>query len=454
LRVAPAGGKPFELALGARHDGVLGDGALTLAVKDFWQHHPMTIFRTPSTIGWQAIETPAEYTGGMGLTIETLLSVDGPPAAAVAQLYLPPSRDVRLKLHPVDGSRAHGPIGDRYDALIKLFAPRYTRDLEERNWGDYQIGTSYSDKSGGVFEEWANEQYDLPNGLLTAWLRTGDPELWHYAQASVRHLMDLDTVKFYPFLDKLNGLVYRKGEMRRSRSHIDAEPITDQCFAFRSLLLYWQLTGEEWARDVAKQIIDRLVYYAITRPDFAARGGRPTAWILRAALAGAEWFPHDRTIQYQLVADDIVRHLVEYYRAHGRLPGRQPVWQGQMIEGLAEWQRRTERTDVADVIVGEVRHLLTQAIRRRADGGFDFMYCYEATSDCGPMWTDEVNYPFLWVSSIAAAYKLSNDPFFAKWADQLFAFGEAKMREPHDTRSWTSVLAFPHWFVELSAQHK
>jgi hypothetical protein len=70
------------------------------------------------------------------------------------------------------------------------------------------------------------------------------------------------------------------------------------------------------------------------------------------------------------------------------------------------------------------------------------------------MWTDEVNYPFLWLSSIAAAYKLSNDPFFAKWADQLFAFGEAKMREPHDTRSWTSVLAFPHWFVELSAQHK
>ena len=185
-------------------------------------------------------------------------------------------------------------------------------------------------------------QYDLPNGLLIAWLRTGDPSLWRYAQASVRHLMDLDLVKFYPFLDKLNGLVYRKGEMRRQRSHIDAEPITDQGFAFRSLLLYWQLTGETWARDLAKQNIDRLVFYAVTRPQFVLHGGRPTAWMLRAALAGAEWFPKDRNNQYQLVADSIVRQLLDYYRDHKRLPGTQPVWQAQMIEGLAEYQRRTE----------------------------------------------------------------------------------------------------------------
>ena len=202
-----------------------------------------------------------------------------------------------LKLHPVDGSLARSPIGDRYDALLKIFAAHYREDLERmdsfgwRNWGDYQIGTSYSDKSGIVVEDWANEQYDLPNGLLMAWLRTGDPALWRYAQASVRHLMDLDLVKFNPFQDKLNGLVYRKGEMRRQRSHFDAEPITDQGFAFRSLLLYYQLTGEVWARDLAKQNIDRLVFYATTRPQFVLNGGRPTAWMLRAALAGAEWFP-------------------------------------------------------------------------------------------------------------------------------------------------------------------
>jgi hypothetical protein len=365
---------------------------------------------------------------------------------------------VPLKLHPVDGTLAKSAIGDRYDALVRVFASHYAADLERldsfgwRNWGDYQIGTSYSDKAGTVVEDWANEQYDLPNGLLMAWLRTGDPQLWRYAQASVRHLMDLDLVKFYPFLDKLNGLVYRKGEMRRQRSHIDAEPITDQGFAFRSLLLYWQLTGENWARDLAKQNIDRLVFYAVTRPHFVLNGGRPTARMLRAALAGAEWFPKDKNNQYQLIADAIVKQLVDYYREHKRLPGRQPVWQAQMIEGLGEYQRRTGRTDVAEVIVGQVRHLLTDAVRKRPDGGFDFMYCYENTADC-PQWTDEHNYAFLWLSSVACAYRLSNDPFFAKWGDQLFAFGEAKMREHRDTRSWTSALGFPFWFVDLAA-HK
>ncbi|MDB4969214.1 MAG: hypothetical protein JWN44_4903 [Myxococcales bacterium] len=332
LRVAPTGGKPFEVALGARHDGVLGDGAITVAVKDFWQHHPMTLFRTAAAIGWQAIERPEDYTGGMGLTLETLIAIDGPPAAAALALYAPPARNVPLKLHPVDGSLARSAIGDRYDALLKVFAAHYREDLERldsfgwRNWGDYQIGTSYTDKSGVVVEDWANEQYDLPNGLLMAWLRTGDPALWRYAQASVRHLMDLDLVKFNPFLDKLNGLVYRKGEMRRPRSHFDAEPITDQGFAFRSLLLYFQLTGEVWARDLAKQNIDRLVFYATTRPQFVLNGGRPTAWMLRAALAGAEWFGNDRAHPYQLIADGIVRQLLDYYQEHKRLPGRQPVW--------------------------------------------------------------------------------------------------------------------------------
>jgi hypothetical protein len=55
----------------------------------------------------------------------------------------------------------------------------------------------------------------------------------------------------------------------------------------------------------------------------------------------------------------------------------------------------------------------------------------------------------LWLSAVAAAYRLSNDPFFAKWGEQLFAFGESMMREHRDTRSWSSALAFPHWFVEL-----
>ena len=36
---------------------------------------------------------------------------------------------------------------------------------------------------------------------------------------------------------------------------------------------------------------------------------------------------------------------------------------------------------------------------------------------------------------------------FAPWPDM-----EAKMREHRDTRSWTSALGFPFWFVDLAAK--
>jgi hypothetical protein len=394
----------------------------------------------------------------MGVTLESMIALDGPAQAASDALYAPPVRALPPLVHPVDGTLARGPVGDRFDALVREFVPRFAAELDRmddfgwRNWGDYQIGNSYIDKkTGGPVEDWANLQYDLPTGLLVAWLRTGDPQLWRWAQASVRHLMDLDLVKFMPFADKLDGLVYRKGEMPRARTHIAAEPIVDQGYAWRSLLLYAALTGEAWPRDLAKQNIDRLVYYATTRPGFVQEGGRPAAWMLRGALAGAEWFPGDPV--YQKTADEIVRLLLDAYARLGRLPGRQPVWEGQIVEGLAEYHRRTHRADVAAVIVGEVRHLLRDGIRRRPDGAFEVRYCY-VEKQCGKLWTDEENYVFLWLGSVAYAGAISGDAKLQQWADVLFNYGEARIAKRRDIRSWTSVLGFPHLYLDLAASRR
>jgi hypothetical protein len=109
----------------------------------------------------------------------------------------------------------------------------------------------------------------------------------------VRHLMDIDLVKFSPFDEKLNGLVHRKGETSREQSHVTTEPMVDQSFAFRSLLLYHTLTGEEWSLDLAKQLIERLAWYGKTRLSFGLFGDRPAVWLLRGAIAGARYFPED-----------------------------------------------------------------------------------------------------------------------------------------------------------------
>jgi hypothetical protein len=122
-----------------------------------------------------------------------------------------------------------------------------------------------------------------------------------------------------------------------------------------------------------------------------------------------------------------------------------------MVEGLAQYHQKTGRADVAEAIVGHVRHLLMDCTRRGPYGGYELMYCSPRGKDCSvPQWSGDDNYLFLWLSAIAYAYQISHDPFFSKWADALFAYGETKMRGHHDLRSWTSVLSFPHFFVELS----
>ena len=68
--------------------------------------------------------------------------------------------------------------------------------------------------------------------------------------------------------------------------------------------------------------------------------------------------------------------------------------------------------------------------------------------DCDPKWTKESNYLYLWLSGITYAGRVSHDPFFSKWADTLFEYGETKLKDRRDIRSWTSMLGFPQLYLE------
>ena len=148
-----------------------------------------------------------------------------------------------------------------------------------------------------------------------------------------------------------------------------------------------------------------------------------------------------------------MRLLLGYYAEHKRLPGRQPVWEGQIVEGLAEYHRRTGRADVAKVIVEGARKLLTDDVRRAPDGQYEFMYCLpEQQKDCGDTWSKDENYLYLWLGGIAYAGSISRDPSFGRWADTLFGYGEKAILKRHEVRNWTSLLGFPHYYLELSGK--
>jgi hypothetical protein len=172
--------------------------------------------------------------------------------------------------------------------------------------------------------------------------------------------------------------------------------------------------------------------------------------MLRGALAGAREFPKDPRYDYRKIADAIVDELLGYYREHHRLPGAQPVWQGQLVEGLAQYYDLTKRADVAEAIVGHVRFLLKDALREKPGGGYEFLYCTPEGGECkSDEWTDEYNYGFLWLSSIAAAYRISKDPTLAASGERLFRDGEAHLLHETAVRRWTSALAFPSLYLDV-----
>jgi len=455
--ITPTNSDPsYEITVGERHPGYLSNGPVTIAVKDFWQHNPMSLFRTASTIGWTAIENPEVLMGGMSITIETIFSTDGSTSNCLNVLYQPPSRYLPSWVDPIEGSIAEGTAGTRFNALLETFKIKYEADLESmdnfgwKNWGDYQISSSYQ-SGGNLMQSWANLQYDMPTGLLIAWIRTGDQDLWRYAQASIRHLMDIDTTKFSSFHPKFNGGGYRKGDMKLSTSHFGAEVVIPFSYAFRSLLIYYELTGEEWARDIAKQSIDNLTYLEVTNPKWAAGAGdRDAGWMLRAILEGEKHFPNDPTYDYQSIADNLADKLVAFYQENGKLPGNQPVWQGQMVESLALYHRATGRSDVADAIIGHVDYLLNDALRLNGDT-YELLYCYgdDISSSCPTAnWSTEYNYLLLWLSSITYAYQLTGDPYYANWAETLFTYCEEKLQTESKTRNWSSLLSFPFLYVD------
>jgi hypothetical protein len=86
----------------------------------------------------------------VGLTIETMISMDADAASARGALYAPPQVRIPALMWALDGCLAQGKFGPRFDAPVRDFSRRYDTELESqdsfgwRNWGDDQIGTSMS----------------------------------------------------------------------------------------------------------------------------------------------------------------------------------------------------------------------------------------------------------------------------------------------------------------------
>jgi len=431
-----------------RHEDFLSDGPFTLLVKDFWRNYPISMELEKGRATVEFIKEPAVFMGGMGKTFEIMYCF-GDSSAAKKTLYAPPAIGNTnifsdFLYFSLKGNKEYEKLADqvRHGLLPHLESQR---SLGWRNWGDYQIGVSYDQT-----EDWGNLQYDLPYGLLVLYIRTRDPELWKLAQASIYHMMDLDLVKFSPFAPKYNGSLHRKGEMPRHSAHVASEPIVPQNFAFRGLFLYYLLTGDLFAYDCAKMSVANLAEFTVSesRLDFASHGDRDTAWILLGLLFGYEKFGQ---VEYLAKAGKVVDRLLRKQDALGRLPGLQPVWQGQTVEALIKYYEITRNPRVRDAIIKHVRWLRDHAIESNPGSGrlkMIYMLKDREFIPVNPTWTDESNYFFLHLNSFRYAYDLTRDPSFKKMADAMFRQAFNDHKRFLGPRQASSFLSFPFYYLE------
>jgi hypothetical protein len=438
-----------------RHDDYLSDGNFSLFVKDFWRQNPigMRLEKGQATVAF--ITEPAIFMGGMSKTFE-LLYAFGENETAKSKLYSAPGT-AGVKDHK-DTLYFSYATNSQYDQLTNAVRENLLRYLEKqrsvgwRNWGDYQISSSYDD-----IEVWGNLQYDFGYGLLMLYIRTKDPDVWHLAQSAVYHLMDLDLVKFSPFIQKYNGSVHRKGEMPFEMSHVASEPIVPENFAFRSLYLYYLLTGDLFALESMKMSVDNFLEFtnSDSRIDFSSSGDRDTAWVLLGLLAGYKTFQNSVYLER---ATMVVEKLLEKQKAIGRLPGTQPVWQGQMIEALIKYYELTKDQRVQDAIVGHVTWLKDQAFSYNPSTGlYTMIYLMNSNSTITPLepqWTDESNYFFLHLNAIWYAYESTKDESFKLLAEGLFQQAAKSQESFAGPRQASSFLSFPYYYLESNYSAK
>lgn len=437
-----------------RHDDHLADNGFTLFVKDFWRNYPVAMNLQKGKATAEFIKTPAIFMGGMGKTFELMYSF-GNTSSAQKKLYAAPDvSTIKNYTDPLyfslSTSKEYAQLTDTVRQNLLPYLEKQ-RSVGWRNWGDYQIGNSYDQT-----EDWANLQYDLGYGLLMLYIRTKDPEIWKLAQASVYHLMDLDLVKYSPFAPKYNGSVHRKGEMPVGMSHVASEPIVPENFAFRSLYLYYLLTGDLFALECVKMSVDNFLEFtnSNSRLDFASHGDRDTAWILLGLLFGEEKF---RDAKYLDRATKVVDRLLDKEKTLGRLPGGQPVWQGQTVEALIKYYERTKNKKVKDAIIRHVTWLKDYAIAvNPANGRYKMIYAMKDKDfiPVNPQWTDESNYFFLHLNSFMYVYELTKDSSFKKLADNMFHQAAKDHKKFLGPRQASSFLGFPYYYLEKGLQVK
>ena len=242
------------LAQGTRSAGWisagLGDAAITLGVRHFWQNHSKRLFSDGPVIGAQlwAGSDPFVWEGGLAKTHELVIDVAAacPADFETTPLYAVPPPQWMC------GTQAAGALLPRNEqALRQLAYWECWRETAIRNWvnamptgmrdfGDAYLGGPYKGRHA-----YANLEYDVAMDFLHEFLRTGDAWYLEAAEPLARHQADIDT-------ENVTGLAWKHSPL-----HTTTEAEFGHVF-LRGLLLHHLLTGDSRSLEIAMKAGDRI----------------------------------------------------------------------------------------------------------------------------------------------------------------------------------------------------
>lgn len=463
-----------------RNDDVLQSKQFALNIKDFWKKYPIGAESSGSTLSWVAIKEPTILFGGAGLTIDFALSLDRKVYTAKdlkGMADAPPSPSFPDWWLAMDGvptqHRGYRNLLEGSGDLIRRADAQFG-NWGWKNYGDYQISVPYFNQENEQVVNWGALQYDLTLGMMLSWMSTGDQWLWNRSRAAVRNIMDIQVSKFHPYHQKRSSAGLRKGGCPVKSSHWCQYPLPEFNYHSRSLLLYSHLSGEIWPKEIARMLIDNSAYFAYTRTDWTSRHYRIGGWALRNLYYGhvlfgdegtkyisvgeQEWPQMSAGTSYKMIASKLVEHTVNIIEQSGGLGGSQPVWGGQMIEGLIialenDILEPDLRERTRNAIETAVNKIVNEQLVKR--GSSWWMVYYEdpdsKKENARPAYSNINTYGWLWVNSFAWVSKNTSSDHSAltrKIINWLMGeyIGNPAMRTP---RAWSSLMGFPSYGIHL-----
>jgi hypothetical protein len=272
-------------------------GTITAAIPEFWQQFPKAIDIEGGTLNLRLFPgqfgDPFELQGGEQKTHTIWLRFDRSHQSVIQALqwiHRPARVNCPPEWYAATGAIPYAVPGrpdpsDRHEVFIaavvdgpRSFATR-REIIDEYGWRHY--GEVYADHEQAYYEgdppviSHYNNQYDVINGLLIQYFRSGDPRWFELADPLARHVMDIDIYHTREDRARYNGGLfwhtdhYRDAATSTHRAYSQANcgsnkraygggPCNEHNYT-TGLLHYYYLSGSARARDAVLGLADWVI---------------------------------------------------------------------------------------------------------------------------------------------------------------------------------------------------